>query len=170
MADQPATEPTRVAVVLISSGAKLLLIYNAKWRAFTFPMTKLPSWDFEDTTQISDRDQREISAEELQARWLDTAAHAVVECLGQPSCPQPLLEDLIAVEYTRLERSRRDGADRRYHYKLYTLELPEPRQSRQQPSVWLTSDEIRDGKHRPISPTVLEILGNQEVAKIVKSW
>jgi hypothetical protein len=155
---------------MIRSQGKLLLIYNPKWRAFTFPMTKLPAWDFVDPARIRDPGRRAVSAEQLQAHWLDAAAHAVVECLGQPNCPTPLLEDLIEVEYTEVERSRRDGADRVYNYKIFTLDVPEPFRSRQEPFVWLTADEARDGKHRPISPTVLEILGRQEVANIMRSW
>ena len=80
--------PTRVAAVLIHSAGKLLLTYNNKWRAFTFPMTKLPDWDFVDTAQIIDPDRRDISVGQLQEHWLDAAAHAVVECLGQPNCPR----------------------------------------------------------------------------------
>jgi hypothetical protein len=170
MADRPPTGPTRVAVVIIRSAGKLLLIYNNNWRAFTIPMTKLPSQDFVDTEQIIDPDRRDISAGQLQEHWLDAAAHAVVECLGQPNCPEPLLEGPLEVEYTDVERSRRDGADRIYHYKVFTLEVPQAFQSRQQPFAWLTTDEIRDGKHRPISPTVLEILGRQEIASIVQDW
>jgi hypothetical protein len=162
--------PTRVAVVLIRSGGKLLLIYNEKWRAFTFPMTKLPAWDYVDPEQIIDPDRRDISAGQLQEHWLDAAAHAVVECLGEPNCPSVMLDGPIKVEYTEVERSRRDGADRIYHYKVFTLDVPQQVQSRQQPFVWLTPDEARDGKHRPVSPTVLEILGRQEIASIVKGW
>jgi hypothetical protein len=162
--------PTRVAVVLIRSEGKLLLTYNDKWRAFTFPMTKLPDWDFVDTGQIIDPERRAISAAQLQEHWLDAAAHAVVECLGQPNCPSVMLDGTIAVEYTEVERSRRDGADRIYHYKVFTLDVPQPFESRHQPSAWLTADEIGDGKHRPVSPSVLEILGRQEVGDIVKGW
>jgi hypothetical protein len=162
--------PTRVAVVLIRSAGKLLLTYNDKWRAFTLPMTKLPDRDFVDTTQIIDPDRRDISAGQLQEHWLDAAAHAVVECTGQPNCPSPLLEGPIEVEYTEIERSRRDGADRIYHYKVFSLEVPQAFQSRKQPFAWLTPEEIRNGKHRPVSPTVLVILGRQEIASIVKGW
>jgi hypothetical protein len=154
---------------MIRGQGKLLLNYNSKWRAFTFPMTKLPSWEFVDPTRIPDLGRRDNAADDLQAHWLDAAAHAVVECLGQPNCPTPLLDDLIEVEYPEVERSRRDGADRVYHYKVFTLDVPEPFRSRQEPFVWLTADEIRDGKHRPVSPTVLEILGRQEVANIMKN-
>lgn len=170
MADRSATGPTRVAMVLIRSEGKLLMIYNDKWRAFTFPMTKLPAWDFVDTAQIIDPDRRDISVSQVQEHWLDAAAHAAVECLGQPNCPEPLLEGPIEVEYTEVEQSRRDGADRIYHYKVFTLEVLQPIQSRQQPFAWLTADEARNGKFRPISPTVLEILGRQEIASIVKGW
>jgi len=162
--------PSRVAVVLIRSQGKLLLTYSFKWRAFTCPMTKLPAWDFVDTSQIIDRDRRAISAAQFDEQWLDAAAHAVVECLGQPNCPAVMVDGPVEVEYGEVERSRRDGADRVYHYKLFTLEVPQPFQSLQQPFVWLTPAQIRDGKHRPMSPTVLEILGRAEVASIVRSW
>jgi hypothetical protein len=125
--------PTRVAAVIIRSAGKLLLTYNNKWRAFTFPMTKLPDWDFVDTAQNIDPDRRDISAGQLQEHWLDAAAHAVVECLGQPNCPSPMVEGPIEVEYTEVERSRRDGADRIYHYKVFTLEVAQPSPSRHQP-------------------------------------
>jgi hypothetical protein len=161
---------TRVAVVLMRCGDKLLVVYNDKWRAFTFPMTKLRPWEFADTSQIADPDHHAIAVEEQQGRWLDVAAHAAVECLGRPCCPQPLLDGPIEVEYSEVERSGRDGADRIYHYKVYTLEAGQEFDSRRQPFAWLTAEEIRDGKHRPMSPTMLKILGQQEVNAIVREW
>jgi hypothetical protein len=169
MADQSPKEPTRVAVVLVRSADKLLLVYNEKWRAFTFPMTKLPPWDFVETSKITDPDQRDISTEQLQGRWRDAAAHAVVECLGQPNDPRPLLDDMIAVEYSLFERSGRDGVDRFYRYKLFTLEVPQPFESRRQPAVWLTPDAIRDVRNRPVSPTVWTILNLQEFDVFAKT-
>jgi hypothetical protein len=170
MADQPQKGPTRVAVVLIHNGEKLLLVYNAKWRAFTLPMTKLPYWNFVETAQIVDPQLRAISAVQLQDYWLDAAAHAVVECLGQPNDPRPVLDGPLEVEYSLLERSWRDGAERFYQYKLFDLKVAEAFQSRQQPSAWLSVAESRDPKNRPISPTVREILGREEVRRIVEKW
>lgn len=133
-------------------------------------MTKLRPWEFTDVSQIGDPDRHAIAVEEQQGHWLDAAAHAAVECLSRPCCPQPLLEGSIEVEYSERERSRRDGADRIYHYKVYTLEVGQEFDSRLQPFAWLTAEEVRDGKQRPMSPTVLEILGRQEVNAIVRGW
>jgi hypothetical protein len=146
-------------VVLVRCKGKLLLVYNQKWRAFTFPMTKLPAWDFVDVAKIGDAERRDISDAALQAQWRDAAAHSVVECWGQPSAPVPLLEGPIEVEYTEVDVSWRDGADRVYRYKLFTLATSEPFASRTQPFAWMTADEIRAGQHHPMSPTVLKILG-----------
>ena len=130
-----------IAAVIISSGGKILTVFNDRWGAFTIPMTKLRAW----------KDPVEKDAKERQEEWRDAAMRAAAEAMGQTIVDDDL-EFLIDV--SEFQQSDRDSRWKRYRMKAYGIS-PTGRVGVPSNVVvqWLTPDEILDENRGPISPT-----------------
>lgn len=141
MARSSEPELVQVAVTLILHRRRTLLAYNARWGAFSFPMTK-----------IRHRVPGPFGTPPVPESPSTAALRAAAEVLGRPlppdQRPTPLPFDLEPYQF-----SGRDGELKRYTFHPHILRLPGMDVSPYAPIIaWLTRDELAD--HEPISPTV----------------
>ena len=140
-----------VAVTLILDGNAILLVYNENWGAFTLPMTKRKR-------PVPSGDAGELDGED----WLDAAARPVVECLGRPSKPEPILEEFLPESHFSLHRQSQVV----YRYKTFKVNFElDDQVIAETPAVWLTAAEILKGELRPISPTAIDIIRYRDILK-----
>jgi hypothetical protein len=150
MAEETQLPIVNVAVTLIVHDNKILMVWNAKWGAFSLPMTKRREW----------HDPR-YPASHRGEDWLDAAARAGAECLGRTCAP-----DLVLDNIGEWNQSDRDGAWKRYQFQVFKLSVSDPAALVPGTAVeWLTPTEILN--RRPISPTARYVIGKlQEAGKL----
>ena len=143
MANDAPYPNVKVAVALIQRDGRFLTVYNPKWMAFTFAMTKLREWSDPETPPI----KREES-------WDFAAARAAAEVLGRT------ITDLtFAFDYPEYRQSDREGVVRRYRFQVFSTAAK--KDNALVPGTvfeWLTAEEILDKKRMPISPTAQELI------------
>jgi hypothetical protein len=128
-----------VAVTLIHFGSDLLLVYNAKWGAFTLPMTKQRRWPHPS-------DPCKTFAES----WENAATRNLAEWLGRTFTSPP--QHILDIE--DYQQSDRDLKTKQYHFRLFAAAVD----SADERVVWAAAEslspaEILDPDRRPISPT-----------------
>ena len=135
-----------VAVALIQRGESFLAVYNPKWGQFTLPMTKRRQW--RDPNMAKD-------APLNHEQWIDAAARAAAEWLERTCFPvtEPV------VESPGYQQSDRDGIWKRYHFKVFRVELAEDEDVPEGKVVeWLTPADFKDEDRRPVSPTARHLI------------
>jgi hypothetical protein len=142
--------PVDVAVTLILDGERILLIYNESWGAFTLPMTKRKRPDPPTAGDANDGED-----------WLDAAARPVVECLGRPNRPVPVLEDFVPES----QFSRRRQVNVIYRYKTFKVNFEKGDRVIAPTYTWLTASEILEGNLHPISQTAIDIIRYQDILR-----
>lgn len=130
-----------IAAVIVSSGGKILTVFNERWGAFTIPMTKVRAW----------KDPVEKEAPERQEEWMDAAMRAAAEVLGRTVEGN---EFEFLMDVSEFQQSDRDSRWKRYRMKAYGIS-PTGRVGVPSNAVtqWLTPEEIMDENRGPISPT-----------------
>ncbi len=150
MPDQSEFPLVDVAVSVITSGSKVLVVWNTKWGEFSLPMTKRRVW----------HDPR-VAASRHAEDWNDAAARAGAECLRRTCDPEFLLD--VPGEY---QQSDRDGAWKRYNFQVFQLpHADQPDLVKGAVAEWLSPKDVLNC--RPISPTARFLIGKlQEAGKI----
>jgi hypothetical protein len=129
-----------VGVALIRCGERILVVYNPRWEAFTLPMTTRRRWPGSQDNPVEP--------------WEDTAARAAAEVLGRTCKPA------YFHEMQQVLQSDREGIWKEYYFQVFRVSAPE--EGPLAPAVigeWLTPDDIFDLNRKPLSTTVLTIVG-----------
>jgi hypothetical protein len=137
-------ENVEVVATLLTQGRKILAVFNPRWGAFTFPMSKRKFF--------KDSDVSEAATPEKLDR---AAARVAAEVLGRSFPPDDF--PTPSVEIKDFEQSDADGAWKLYTIHVFTLKLPE--EVRPAPSViaeWLTPEELQT--HEPVTRTARYVL------------
>lgn len=143
-----------VAGVLITSGDKVLAVYNEKWGAFTIPLTKRRSWK----DPGAEKDQERVED------WEDAALRAASEWMGRTTTQVP--EHLGDV--AEFQQSDRDAQWKRYRVQAYRIQLDEDASlPAGKIAEWLTVDELLDEKRRPVSPTARHVVAELRLKRKV---
>lgn len=166
---QMSRPTTDVAVTLIrNSKNEVLLVYSEKWGSYTLPMTKrrkpLPG-DDESVGEAED--------------WLDAAARNVVECLGRPAIPKPVLKTPVPEShFSKREQITKD-------YLFHVLEErfrdsdsdpgeghvgPPDCVNPKTPHVWAKPEQILQRLIRPLSHTAHDLIAFDEIVKLCSTW
>ena len=141
----------KVVVTLVSSGDRILAVYNDKWGAFTLPMSKRRIW-------------KDASGQEQTEEWFDAAIRAGAEAFGRTMIGKPK----FLVDVAEFQQSDRDDKWKRYQLQAFQIvveenaPLPHARSAE-----WLTADELLDEERHPISPTARYIVSELRVAGII---
>ena len=141
----PAQPSIAVAYVVHADG-RLLLTWNAKWGAFTIPMTK-----------VNLGMPRESPSQ--------AAVRAAAEVLGVPCRVVP---GKSAQFFRGLQKSERDADIKDYQYNIVHVEVHPDFVSGIQATVWATIDKLATGAYEPISGSVLEILHHCAVPGLIE--
>jgi len=143
-----------VALFIVDAEGRILLDYNANWHAFTLPMSKRHPL-------LTNTPDDPVIEEPLDS----TALRAAIEMIGRPLLQMPIQ---MNVEVPPWNQSGRDGAWKRYQYRVFALRFdgtPHPLPGHT--AVWLTLAELEAAE--PISPTVRQILRAVPFADVKKS-
>ena len=96
-----------VAVTVIHSRGKILVVYNPQWGMFTLPMTKVRWSQSPAHTEVGHR-----------RAWVTAALRNVMECLGKTTTDRVS----FLSEITDIRQSERDGSG--YHELEHIGQLP----------------------------------------------
>ena len=137
MSERTVPKVDVVVALIMDSDLRLLWTWNAKWGAFTLPMTKLRKG--ESTVEPPEH----------------AAARAGAEVLGVPA--------KVGIRWTaipELKVSDRDFATRLYAYDVFRVEA-EPRFAPQvrlaEPHLWLSVGDALSGRYQPLSQSSVDI-------------
>jgi hypothetical protein len=104
--------PTVEAVaVLVAQGDKILMVFNPRWGAFTFPMSKRK--EFRDPT---------VSQAGRPEDWSRAGARVAAEVLGRSFAPGEFPK--LLCEIKEFEQSDVDGVWKLYSIGVFGLEAP----------------------------------------------
>jgi hypothetical protein len=144
MADDPGVPCLEIAVVLIVQEGRVLGVYNPKWGSYTLPMTKRYSW----------QDPNMVDGVHVED-WDDAAVRAETECFPGTRLDAPS----FLLEIPEYQQSDRDGAWKRYRFRVHRRELADNPAPRAGLNIeWLTPDEWLDVNRRPISKTARDVI------------
>jgi hypothetical protein len=146
-----------VAVAMIACGKKILAVHDAKWGAFSIPMTKRRKWR-NPAMKLGAKDEE----------WQAAASRAAAEVLGRALAPRELPVPLHEILEPR--QNDADGIWKLYDLHIFKMLLPKP------PVLlgfgivaeWLTADQLRECD--PVSSTVRYILKELESVDKLPPW
>lgn len=147
---------TDVAVTLIRNGKnEVLLVYSEKWGSYTLPMTKRRQPSLGDAESAGEAED-----------WLDAAARNVVECLGRPAIPVPVLKTPVPESHF----SKREQITKNYQFHVFEERFREgaagaDRVVAKTPYVWVAPDQILKRLIRPLSHTAHDLIAYDEIVK-----
>jgi hypothetical protein len=150
-----------VAVTLIrNSKNQVLLVYSQQWGSYTLPMTK--------RRQPAPGDSESVREEE---DWLDAVARNVVECLGRPATPTPVLKTPVPESHF----SKREQVTKDYLFHVFEERFREDaanadRVTAKTPHVWATPEQILKRQIRPLSHTAHDLIAYDEIVKVCNAW
>jgi hypothetical protein len=152
---------TDVAVTLIrNSKNEVLLVYSEKWGSYTLPMTK--------RRQPSPGDGESLQEAE---DWLDAAARNVVECLGRPAIPTPVLKTPVPEShFSKREQTTKDYLFHVFEERFREAAAGADRVTAKTPHVWATPEQILQRLIRPLSHTAHDLVAFDEIVKLCKTW
>jgi len=152
---------TDVAVTLIrNSKNEVLLVYSEKWGSYTLPMTKRRQpapGDIESVREAED--------------WLDAGARNVVECLGRPAMPTPVLKTPVPESHF----SKRDHVTKDYLFHVFEERFRDGDAgadcvTAQTLYVWVTPEQILKRQIRPLSHSARDLIAYDEIVKFSDTW
>ena len=136
-----------VAVTVITSGGRILSIWNPNWGAFSLPMTKprvLVDPGAPGTPRVE--------------AWEAAAARAAAEALRCTISAKAL--DGPIMPLTILEQSDRDGKVKEYRFQVFHLDIGDlPDLVGETPTEWLPPGEFDNYDRVPISRTARLLVG-----------
>jgi len=131
-------QPSIAVALVFDSGGNILIGWNAKWRCFTLPMTKI---------------DKELPAETPS----EAAVRAAAEVLQVPCRVVAGKEQQF---FRGLQKSDRDAEIKDYQYHVVQVE-PHPEFSGHVSSaLYASADKLRSGEYQPVSGSVGEILNH----------
>ena len=142
-----------LATTLLVKDGRVLAVYNAKWGAFTLPMSKRRRWEAPAGTKETEREEE----------WTDTAVRAAAEWLGRTLTGEP---EFLA-EVAEFQQSDRDAQWKRYRMRVYKIEVDTLDLPAGKACEWLLPDELTDEDRRPISPTARHVIGELKLNGLV---
>jgi hypothetical protein len=141
-------ESVEVVATLVVQGKKILAVFNPRWGAFTFPMSRRKFF--------KDSDVSEAATPEKLDR---AAARVAAEVLGRSFAPSDF--PTPSVEIKNFEQSDADGIWKLYTIHVFTLKLSEG--THVAPGVvaeWLTPKELQS--REPVTHTARFVLRRME--------
>ncbi|MGO8697047.1 MAG: hypothetical protein ACLQVY_04945 [Limisphaerales bacterium] len=141
-------ESVEVVATLLVQGKKILAVFNPRWGAFTFPMSRRKFF--------KDSDVSEAATPEKLDR---AAARVAAEALGRSFPPDDF--PTLLVEIKNFEQSDADGIWKLYTIHVFSLKVSEG--VRLAPGViteWLTPKELQT--REPVTHTARYILRESE--------
>jgi hypothetical protein len=137
-------ENVEVVATLMRQGPKILSVFNPRWGAFTFPMSRRKF--FKDSTV----------SEAIMPENLDRAAARVAaEIMGRSFPPEEFPKPLLDIK--GYEQSDADGVWKLYEFHVFTLKLSEG--VRLGPGIiaeWMTPKELQS--REPVTHTARFVL------------
>lgn len=147
-----------IAVTVISQAkmTRLLAVFNPRWGAFTFPMTKIR--DYEDPeTNMGARQEEPLSA----------ATRAAAEVVGRTLVRTELPNPLFLTSKGDLSPARLRW--NMYYLHIFALDLSQETTLAGSANVeWLTPAEF--DSHEPVSPTARFILDSLVENGVLPAW
>ena len=141
-------ENVEVVATLLVQGKKILAVFNPRWGAFSFPMSRRK---FFKDSGVSEA----VMPEKLER----AAARVAAEVLGRSFAPDDFPAPLIEIK--DFEQSDADGLWKLYTLHVFTLKVSEG--VRLAPGVigeWLTAKELQT--REPVTRTVRYLLSKME--------
>jgi len=145
-----------VVATLILQERKLLTVYNPRWGAFSFPMSKRKQFTDEASSKAVHRED-----------WKKTAARVAGEVLGRTFRPDEFPQPLCEIK--DYEQSDADGVWKLYTIQVFGLKLPQG--AKFAPGVageWLPAAELKT--REPITRTARFILARLEEQDLLPPW
>jgi hypothetical protein len=145
-------ESVEVVATLLVQGKKMLAVFNPRWGAFTFPMSRRKFF--------RDSDVSEAATPEKLDR---AAARVAAEVLGRSFPPNDFPTPFVEIK--NFEQSDADGIWKLYTIHVFTLKLSEG--VRLAPGViaeWLTPNDFQT--REPVTHTARFILGRIDEQKL----
>ncbi len=147
-----------VAVTLIRNAKnEVLLVYSEEWGSYTLPMTKRRQPSPGDTETAGEAED-----------WLNAAARNVVECLGRPAIPVPVLKTPVPESHF----SQREQISKNYLFHVFEERFDESLDCviAKNPYVWVLPDQILKRLIRPLSHTAHDLIAYDEIVKFSQTW
>jgi|SRR5581483_3583705 len=141
-------ESVEVVATLLVQGKKILAVFNPRWGAFTFPMSRRKFFKDSDVSEAP-------TPEELDR----AAARVAAEVLGRSFPPDDFPTPLVEIK--NFEQSDADGIWKLYTIHVFTLKLSDG--VKLAPGViaeWLTPRDLKT--REPVTRTARYILGELE--------
>ncbi len=148
-------QKVEVVGTLIFHGPKILSVFNPKWGAFTFPMSKRKF--FHDSA---------LSAAATPEKLERAAARVAAEVLGSSFAPGKFPQPLLIIK--GFEQSDADGVWKLYEFFLFKLQVSEP--LRLAPGIlaeWMNPQELKT--HEPVTHTARYILDQLNEKGLLKN-
>ena len=144
-----------VAVALITSGGRVMTIYNPRWGAFSLPMTKRRDWA-----------DPSLANGHRQDAWSEAGARAAAETLGTTFRSQSFAQPIY--EIAEFQQSDSDGKWKRYHFQVFHVPFADKPESVHGVIVeWMPPAYFEDQERRPISPTARHIIAELRLRRIL---
>ena len=145
-----------VMAALILQGRNLLAVYNPRWGAFTFPMSKRKQF-------ADDAGSKAVWPED----WKKAAARVAGEVLGRTFLPHEFPQALCEIK--DYEQSDAEGVWKLYTIQVFGLKLPEgPLLAPGVVGEWLPVAEFKT--REPITRTARFILARLEEQELLPPW
>ena len=139
-----------VAAVLIVRLDEILAVYNDKWGAFTFPMSKIRP------TEVVQAGKRKSAPDDGKQAAIRTAAEWLGRTITEPLEPLRVCEEFM--------QSERDGRWKRYRVRVFRLTLADDAAAMSGTiTEWLKADDFLDENRGPISPTARHLIADLQL-------